>query len=279
MNLPLLNRPSRRGFTLIELLVVIAIIGILAGMLLPAISGAQKKAKVTIARTEINNLVGAVNQYLATYNRMPVSPKIRNSVNADSPDFTFGTVETVPGPFVMALSSPSAPALPRISNNNGSNAEQSNRQLIATLRDQERFANGVVTENGPQHSLNPQRTVFLNVKDVRGQAPGGVGEDGVYRDPWGDPYIITLDLNYDNKSRDGFYRRDGVSKDPADSNGIRGLVGLVKATDANSSFIINGYEANATAMAWSFGPDRRADDTSKADNKAGANFDNILSWK
>jgi len=82
---------------------------------------------------------------------------------------------------------------------------------MAILLDLDKFGNGVATVN-TNHLKNPQTIVFFNPRFSGDASSPGVGIDGVYRDPWGNPYIITLDMNYDNKCRDAFYRLQPVSQ-------------------------------------------------------------------
>ena len=65
-------RPNtRRGFTLIELLTVIAIIGILAGVLFPAIGSVKKKSKIATSQTTFSQWCSAVSRYKSVYGFYP----------------------------------------------------------------------------------------------------------------------------------------------------------------------------------------------------------------
>ena len=61
------NARNERGFTLIELLVVIAIIGILAGMLLPALASAQKQSHQAYCINSLRQLGIGIQLYAADW--------------------------------------------------------------------------------------------------------------------------------------------------------------------------------------------------------------------
>jgi general secretion pathway protein G len=68
-----MSRVRQAGFTLIELMVVLVIIGVLAALIVPNVLERADDARVTAAKTDVNNLVQALKLYRLDNQRYPTA--------------------------------------------------------------------------------------------------------------------------------------------------------------------------------------------------------------
>lgn len=148
-----------RGFTLVELLVVIAIIAVLAAAGFAAGNAAIQRAKKTTALNTATSLEQAVNNFYNEYGYLPYE-------GGGGADTVIPTNDAAGATLLLVLS-------------------------------------GKETTDPP---LNTKSINYLSIKEGKGTATKG--RDGLIYDgntpkavfdPWGGPYYLILNLDYDDK--------------------------------------------------------------------------------
>ncbi len=89
-----------RGFTLIELMVVLVIIGVLAALIVPNVLDRTDDARMTAARTDVNNLMQSLKLYKLDNQRYPSSEQ---GLDALVRKPTAGTVPSTWKPYLDKL--------------------------------------------------------------------------------------------------------------------------------------------------------------------------------
>ena len=178
------------AFTRRDLLALIVFVVVLAGMLWPMQHGPKINAKKMIARSEEFGLVAAIEQYYAEYSRLPASSNALAAAGTN--DFTFGTVSETPAG--------SGRLSPLTVDTPGETVYQNyNSEVISILRDDNFWPEAARVKS---HIYNTKQRVYFDARAAPDTNSPGIGPDDVFRDPWGSPYIITLDLNQDHRCYD-----------------------------------------------------------------------------
>jgi prepilin-type N-terminal cleavage/methylation domain-containing protein len=205
----------QRAFTLIELLVVISIIIVLMGLLFPAFRGVQDQARKTQAKNDLLQIVNAINAFNTEYGQYPCGAQTQD----DTQDFFAG--------------------------NDGTQSK-----LFTDLRG----ISGMTDTN-----INPRLIVFISPPFSKtlahAQAKSGICDQGHWHDPWGSPYRVKMDNNYNNQIQNPYTSNTGAG------------FGVL----------------NIGAIAWSLGPDLDGAKTGTQGNgsakNTGASADDVISWQ
>src|SRR6266705_2367520 len=182
----------KAAFTLMELLLVLVIIVILVGLAFPVFQGVLERAKKLQAKNDLTQIVTAVNAFYTEYGKYPVNVPVGNTTDAY---FGGGTVPT------------------------GDTSYGTNDLLFDVLRNNTTGGNSATVT-----LLNPRQIVFISPPDVKyaSTPKSGIGIAGTnaptplgqFWDPWGSPYNIEIDANYDNQIPNPYGPSGGAGADP-----------------------------------------------------------------
>ena len=173
---------NKRNFTLVELLVVVGIVAILAGLLTPAVIGAQQQGRITQARSDMATILLALKGMDGTYGKM-----VAKSGSGTGTTYKFGDESWDEDKFNSEVKNVKL---------DGPSQKAKYYAFIAELSDP---GNDKIKSH---LSVNKRKMKFLDPRPEYNPAKDyddSTNQPHLWLDPWGNPYVILVNVDYSDE--------------------------------------------------------------------------------
>lgn len=223
---------KKQHFSLVELLTVIAVIAILAGILIPTVGAVKESGRATQALTEAKGIHLAITSFYNDHKYLPS----KDAANGTTNDIVYwGSVEAA---------TPAANASVKITELAALDATY--LQLFDTICYVDHTDNTKTPANDSDaYKFNKKKKKYLNAgPSYFGAATSTTNS---IRDPWGRPYIIYLDTNY-NEQIENIVSKFGVAGNTI--NDRVAVISLGKNSVPSGGLAVNKVEAEDLCTSW-----------------------------
>lgn len=185
---------KRKSFTLVEILVVIAIITILMGLLFPALGMVKEKAYMRQSLSDVKAIHMAIKSFKNDYGYLPFKP---SSTEKNKDVLFYGTkakdCQTSTGESAVGFKNDSTTCKDVFKSDDTLVTDYFTLFTALCYLDR---ATGAPPTSGDAFDLNSKKVKFLTPSSKYSNSDE---KKGGYRDPWGRPYLVFLDADYDGK--------------------------------------------------------------------------------
>ena len=221
---------KKQHFSLVELLTVIAVIAILAGILIPTVGAVKESGRATQALTEAKGIHLAITSFYNDHKYLP-SKDVSNGATNDIVYWGSSAAET-----------PKTDASVKINELAALNTSYLTFFDRLCYTD---YTDATKAATADAKSFNKKKKKYLNAAPSYFGAAASTSNG--YRDPWGRPYIIYLDTNYDEKI-EYIGEKFGVAGNTL--NDRVAVISLGKNTVPSAGLAVNKVDADYLCTSW-----------------------------
>ena len=223
---------KKQHFSLVELLTVIAVIAILAGILIPTVGAVKESGRATQALTEAKGIHLAIKSFQNDHKYLP------------SKDASDGSSNDIVYWGSSAAVTPAANASVKIAENAA--LDTSYLTFFDTICYVD-HTDITKTPTSATKKFNKKAKKYLAAPNSYFGASNSTTAG--YRDPWGRPYIIYLDTNYDGKI-EGIAAKFGATGDQI--NDTVAVISLGKTTVPANGIAVNSADIDSEDLCTSW---------------------------